>query len=46
MSWNIPISSIFTHLNEKKRCRNIGLTIVLIEEEDVTFSLIVWTLTM
>ncbi len=36
MSWNIRISSVFNHLNEKKGYRNIGLTIVLIEEEDVT----------
>jgi hypothetical protein len=36
MSWNIPKSFVFNHLNEKKKCRNILLIIVLIEKEDIT----------
>jgi hypothetical protein len=34
MAWNIPMNSIFDHLNGKTRSRKMGLGDVLIEEGD------------
>ncbi len=44
MAWNIPMSSIYDHLNGKTRSNKMGPEGVLTEKEDVT--MIAWTLTM
>jgi hypothetical protein len=44
MAWNIPMNSIFYHLNGKTRSRKMGLGGVLIEKKDAT--MIAYTLAM
>jgi hypothetical protein len=44
MAWNIPMSSIFDHLNGKTRSKKMGPKGVLTEKEDV--AMIAWTLIM
>jgi hypothetical protein len=41
-SWNIPLNSLFDHMNGKTRFRNMTLRGVLTNEKDVI--LIKWTL--
>jgi hypothetical protein len=41
-SWNIPLNSLFDHMNGKTRFRNMRLRGVLTNEKDVI--LIKWTL--
>jgi hypothetical protein len=43
-AWNIPMSSIFYHLNGKTKSKKMGPKGVPTEEEDV--AVIAWTLTM
>jgi len=43
-TWNIFLSSLFDHLNGKRRSRKVGLGGVFIIEEDV--EVINWTLVM
>jgi hypothetical protein len=43
-AWNIPMSFVFDHLNEKPISRKMGPVCVFIEEDDT--SMITWTLAM
>jgi hypothetical protein len=43
-SWNIPLTSLFDHLNGKIRSQKMGPTNVLIEEEDVI--VVAWIIIM
>ncbi len=43
-AWNIPMSFVFDHLNEKPISRKMGPMCVFIEEDDT--SMITWTLAM
>jgi len=43
-SWNIPLTSLSNHLNEKTRSKKMRPTSVLIEEEDVV--IVAWIITM
>jgi hypothetical protein len=40
--WNIPLSSLFDHVNGKTQSRKYGLTNVLIKEKDHV--IVAWTL--
>jgi hypothetical protein len=44
ISWNIPMSSLYDHMNGKSKSKRMGPKGVLIEEKDST--MIAWTLTM
>jgi len=44
MSWNIPMSTLYDHMNGKFKSGKMGPRGVLIEEKDST--MIAWTLTM
>jgi hypothetical protein len=43
-SWNIPLNSLFDHLNGKTRSNKMGPTNVLTKEDNVT--IVTWILEM